>query len=208
MRVGAALVLSLAGASLVEAKRTTPAETCAATKLRAASKQLAAKLTCYQKAVVANGRLRSNCLVAAETAFAAAFARAEAKGGCATTGDAGSIQLEVDADVAALVGVLSPVPITTTPTTTSTTRTTSTTTTTLTPTSTTTTVPACQPLGSSCGACGSGTCRTDVGGMNICAGGLCVGGPCTADADCGAAMVCVVFLTDFGTSTTCCTDCP
>jgi len=201
------LVLSIAIASFVEAKMSTPAEKCAAAKLNAAAKKMAAKLRCYQKAVAANGRLHPNCLVVAEATFAAAFARAEARGGCVTTGDAAAIEMEVDADVAALVSALSPVTITTTPTTASTATTTSTTTTTLAMTSTTTTAPACL-LGSSCGACGSGTCRPDVEGVNICAGGLCLGGPCTADADCGAGMVCIVFLTEFGSSTTCCTDCP
>jgi hypothetical protein len=199
------VAMSVAVTKFAEAKPT-PAEKCAAAKLNAASKKIAAKLRCYQKAVAANGRLHPNCLVAADAIFAAAFARAEARGGCATTGDATAVEMEVDAEVASLVSALAPVTITTTPTTASSATTTSMTTTTVA--TTTTTAPACLPLGSACGACGSGSCRPDVGGANICAGGLCLGGPCTADADCGAGMVCIVFATFSGSSTTCCTNCP
>ncbi len=162
VRVCAVLAMSVAVANFAEAKLT-PAEKCAVAKLNAASKKLAAKLRCYQKAVAANGRLHPNCLVVAEATFAAAFARAEAKGGCVTTGDAAAIEMEVDADVGALVSALSPVTITTTPSTASTATTTSTTTMTLATTSTTTTAPACL-LGSSCGACDSGHLSAGRGG--------------------------------------------
>jgi hypothetical protein len=197
--------VSLADPSIAAAKKLTPAARCANAKLGAASRKLAEKLKCYQKAVAGGGTLHSACLARAEAAFAAAFGRAEAKGGCATSGDAAAIELQVDADVAALASALVPITITTTPRTTSTT--TASTTTTLVVT-TTTTLPACETLGAPCGTCGTGTCRTDATGFTVCAGGLCSGGPCASDAECGAEMVCAVVSTETGSTTTCCTACP
>jgi hypothetical protein len=196
-----AFALSLAAPTIAVAKKPTPAVRCATAKLNAVSKKFARELKCYQKAITGGGTLHSACLARAEAAFAGAFGRAEANGGCATSGDASAIESQVDADVAALANALTPVTITTVPSTTSTTTTTSTST-------TTTTRPACLSLGAPCGTCGSGTCRTDANGFNVCAGGLCSGGPCASDAECGIEMVCAIVGTQTGFATTCCTACP
>jgi hypothetical protein len=133
------LVLATLVASPVRAGHPTPGEKCAVAKLKAAFKKMAKKAACNEKAVAANVPVDPACLAKAEQDFAAAFQKAEGKGGCATTADAAAIEGKVNACVADVVNALPPVP---------TTSTTSTTTT------TTTTLPAC---GDSFPAC-NGTC--------------------------------------------------
>jgi hypothetical protein len=108
----------------------TPGEKCAVAKLRATSKKAAAKVVCYEKAVLNGQAVDLTCLMKAEAAFALAFQKAEARGGCATTGDASTIEAKVDRFVKDAVMELPPTPRTTTSSTTTTTTTTSTTTTT------------------------------------------------------------------------------
>jgi hypothetical protein len=197
-----AVALSLLAPNTAVAKKPRPAAKCARAKLSAVSKELTQEVRCYQNAITGGGTLHLACLARAQVALAAAFGRAEANGGCATSGDAAAVEMQIDGDVSALVGALTPITITTTPPTTSTTTTASTTT------ITTTTMPACLSLGEPCGTCGSGTCQFDANGFSVCAGGLCSGGPCAADVECGAGMVCTIVGTETGSTTTCCTACP
>lgn len=81
-----------------------PALKCAAAKAQAAGKKAAAKLKCHAKAVGKQVAVDTACLSTAEGKFAAAFTKAESKGGCATTGDAGTIEGLVDTFVAQTVG--------------------------------------------------------------------------------------------------------
>jgi hypothetical protein len=81
----------------------TPADTCAAAKLTAASKKTVSKLACYGKAIKKGIPVDSACLTKAEQKFTTAFAKAEAKGSCRTTGDAAQVEAQVDAMVATLV---------------------------------------------------------------------------------------------------------
>jgi len=85
----------------------TPAERCAAAKMKAAGRKAFAKLKCQEKAL-AKHRVADRCLAKAELRFGAAFAKAELNGGCATTGDADKIEAMVDGFMNDLVGSLSP----------------------------------------------------------------------------------------------------
>jgi hypothetical protein len=84
----------------------TRAEKCAVAKLKAANKKVAAKLRCYEKAVVEGKRVSSACLLAADDHFLVAFAKAELKGGCATTGDQVEVEDRVDGFVVGLLDTL------------------------------------------------------------------------------------------------------
>jgi plastocyanin len=89
---------------------------CASTKLKATGKKEAAKLGCHAKAVLKGVAADPTCLTKAETSFTKRFGAAEAKGGCATSGDAGTVEGTVDAFVNDVVAALP----TTTPTSTTT----------------------------------------------------------------------------------------
>jgi len=84
----------------------TRAERCAVAKLKAANKKVATKLRCHEKALLAGKRVSSACLLAADDRFLVAFAKAELKGGCATTGDQSEIENRVDALVEGLLDTL------------------------------------------------------------------------------------------------------
>lgn len=83
-----------------------PGPTCAATKLKAAGLKAHAKLLCYAKAVIKAVPVDGACLTKAEAKYATAWGKIEAKGGCATTGDAGPIEEKVDGFVSAVVAAL------------------------------------------------------------------------------------------------------
>ena len=71
----------------------TPQDKCAAAKMKAAAKKAACQLLIDAKATVKGGTPDySKCTAT----FTAAFAKVEATGGCATTGDAASIERSVD----------------------------------------------------------------------------------------------------------------
>lgn len=75
----------------------TPADKCAAGKMKAAAKKAACELLIDAKGAVKGGTPDySKCA----DKFAAAFAKLEARGGCATVGDAASIENSTDAYVA------------------------------------------------------------------------------------------------------------
>jgi len=103
--------------ALLSTKR---AKKCAASKLMATGKKANGVIRCYAQAVQKGEGVQSTCPAKAEAAFGKRWDVAEAKGGCATTGDKGTIEGKVDAFVADLVAELPP---TTTTTTTSTTTT-------------------------------------------------------------------------------------
>jgi hypothetical protein len=166
----------------------TSAQKCAAAKLKAAAKKLSAKLACHQKALMHGGAPSATCLAHATSAFTLAFARAETKGGCAVTGDAASVEAEIDAMVTSLVSDFPVVPTTTSTTTTSST--------------TTTTLPTCTGEGSSCGSCANGVCvrlcpGTTLACVNAAAGALVA---CTDDSVCSAGQYCVAVGAMCGTT--------
>jgi pathogenesis-related protein 1 len=83
-----------------------PAAACAAAKRRAAGRKADGKLRCVAKAAAREVPVDSRCLSRVEDKFAAAFAKAEASGGCLTLGDAGAIEASVDTCVGTVGGLL------------------------------------------------------------------------------------------------------
>ncbi len=83
-----------------------PGAACAAAKRKAAAKKADGKLGCVAKAASKGAAVDPLCISRAETKFASAFTKAEAKGGCLTSNDAGTIEASVDACFATLRGVL------------------------------------------------------------------------------------------------------
>ena len=81
----------------------TRAEKCAVAKLKAANRKAFAQLRCQEKAILEGKRVGSVCLLAADDHFLVAFARAELRGGCATTGNQGELEDRVDKFVAGLL---------------------------------------------------------------------------------------------------------
>jgi len=84
----------------------TRAEKCAVAKLKAANRKAFAKLRCHEKAILEGKRVGSACLLAADDHFLVGFARAELKGGCATTGDQAALEDRVDKFVDGLLDTL------------------------------------------------------------------------------------------------------
>ena len=78
------------------ATRPTAAQRCAAAKIAAAAKKVRADLTCRAKGTLAGGPPDSACLLKAQQAFDAALSRAERRGGCVATGDAGNVAVAID----------------------------------------------------------------------------------------------------------------
>jgi plastocyanin len=115
---------------------------CASSKLKAAGIKAMAKLLCNAKAATKNIPVDRACLGKANANLTKAFAKAEKKGGCVTTGDAATVEQAVDALVAQLVSQLTtggPTTTTAGPTTTTTSTTKAATTTTGSGSTTTTT---------------------------------------------------------------------
>jgi plastocyanin len=79
---------------------------CASSKLKAAGIKAMAKLLCNAKAATKNIPVDPACLTKANTNLTKAFAKAEKKGGCVTTGDAAAVEQAVDALVAQVVSQL------------------------------------------------------------------------------------------------------
>ena len=82
-----------------------PGAVCAAAKQKATGKKAAAKLNCHAKATSTNSTVDQACLDKADEKFMKAIAKAEAKGGCAITGDAASLESMVDSFVDSVVTV-------------------------------------------------------------------------------------------------------
>lgn len=81
----------------------TPAQKCAAAKLKAAGTRAAAKLNCHAKAALKGSAVDAECLAKADTKFASAFTKAEAGGGCIVNGDTASTGAQVDGMVSGVV---------------------------------------------------------------------------------------------------------
>lgn len=142
----------------------TPAESCAIAKQKAAVKAFRDKLDCYHRALKKGAPVDETCLTRADARLAGSFAKAEAGGGCQTTGDAAAIEALVDMWLAELLAALPVAPITTTTTTSTTT-----TPTTTTSSSTTSTTAPCISLLQSCilggvECCGSSVCSNTEAG--------------------------------------------
>jgi hypothetical protein len=156
------------------------ADKCAGSKIGAASKKASGLLGCQAKAAAKSLPLDPACVSKVTGKFSAAFAKAESKPPCATTGDEGTIETDVDNYVASIVAALQPPPPTTTTSTTHAPTTTSTTTST---TTTTTACSCCPGAGSlikftngiGAGNCGTVTDSTNTLNFNLACGGLYTG---------------------------------
>jgi cysteine-rich repeat protein len=97
-RIGAVAVAGwvlLSGGAATTQAQPADALKCAAAKLKAVGKDWQQKLKCYGKAVKDGDPVEGECLTKAENKTSDAFAKAEAKGGCAT--DANLFDLNNDA---------------------------------------------------------------------------------------------------------------
>lgn len=88
-----------------------PPAACLQAKMKASGKKAQTKFKCWGKAVARGDPVAPLCLTKAETKFAAAFAKAEVKGGCTQTGDAAAVEAAVDTCVDDLVGLLRPLTV-------------------------------------------------------------------------------------------------
>ncbi len=84
----------------------TPAQKCAAAKVKAAGTKVNDKAQCQQKALRKSTAVDSACLAKAEQKFAKAYSKADAAGGCAVTGDADTVEVAVDACLTAFLGAI------------------------------------------------------------------------------------------------------
>src|SRR5262245_5735433 len=79
---------------------------CKQAKLKASAKNTASSLGCHGKGAARGVPVDPNCLGRADSVLATAFARTDAKGGCATTGDAPAVEASIDGCVDAIVAAL------------------------------------------------------------------------------------------------------
>src|SRR5262249_56203386 len=77
----------------------TPEQRCTIKKLPAVAKNVSGKVACHAKALKKGVGTDDACLTKAHEKFSSAFDAAEAKGGCATMHDAGSLEAIVDSPV-------------------------------------------------------------------------------------------------------------
>src|SRR5262245_11596596 len=84
----------------------TSEQRCTIKKLTAVAKNVSGKVACHAKALKKGVGTDDACLTKAHEKFSSAFDAAEAKGGCATMHDAGSLEAIVDSAVAAFVAAL------------------------------------------------------------------------------------------------------
>jgi hypothetical protein len=116
MTVGRSIAIALlavAVASPPGSAAATDAARCAAAKLRVAGQKAKARLYCYGRGALAGATVDALCLAKVESKFAAAWARIEGHGGCATTNDAGDIEGRVDDFAADVAAALAPATATT-----------------------------------------------------------------------------------------------
>ena len=103
-------VMYLATATLLLATgvanaRVAPSQKCSVAKSQAATKKIAAKLKCHEKATSKALPVDPACLQKAEAKFNDAIAKAEKKGGCLVTGDGATIEGAVDSCVGSVLGL-------------------------------------------------------------------------------------------------------
>jgi len=84
----------------------TPPLQCASSKLKAAGKDADGNLKCYAKALKRNESVDGECLSKSRSKHDDAFAKAESKGGCETTGDADDVALLTDDFVADVIAAI------------------------------------------------------------------------------------------------------
>jgi hypothetical protein len=86
----------------------TPAQVCAGAKLKTTGKVAGAELGCHAKAAKQGAAVDGACLAKADAKLGSGFAKAEARGGCASTGDVDDVGALLDSAVSAFVSALRP----------------------------------------------------------------------------------------------------
>src|SRR4051812_30345886 len=84
----------------------TPTQRCAAAKVKAAGRDVFVTAKCYAKASAGGGAVSPDCLAKAAKRFQAAFAKADAKGGCTVVADADSLGAAAAACVTSFTGAV------------------------------------------------------------------------------------------------------
>jgi cysteine-rich repeat protein len=87
------LVAEVSAALAVDAPEA--ARSCAARKLRAAASEARALLGCYARSTRAGETVDAGCVAKARADYARVFAKAEARSGCATDGDAAAVEASI-----------------------------------------------------------------------------------------------------------------
>ena len=82
----------------------TPAEKCAAAKMKAVGKKCSARAKCYAKALSTSEAVSQDCLDSAEEKFVTAFTKAESGSDCLHANDVNSLELKLDQCLADVVG--------------------------------------------------------------------------------------------------------
>jgi hypothetical protein len=106
----AVLIVLAVSAGLIHAAAT-PAQKCAASKVKAVSKKASAQLKCISKALGKGVAVDPACLASASAKYTTAVGKADSKGGCALTGDGNSLEGLVDNDSNAIVAMTTTTPI-------------------------------------------------------------------------------------------------
>src|SRR2546428_495518 len=106
-RRGFAVVLMLFLSGLGRASGT-PAQVCAAAKLKTTGNVASAELGCHAKAAKQGATVDAACLAKADAKLTSGFAKAEARGGCPSTGDVDDVGAILDSAVSAFVSALRP----------------------------------------------------------------------------------------------------
>lgn len=183
------LVLAIAPGLMARSKPT-PAQKCAAAKMKAMSKKTSGLFACYAKAAASGAAVDAGCVAKVSGKFAVTFAKIDAKGGCAVTGDAAAVEAQIDDAVSALVSAAP-----TEPTTTSSSTSTSTSTT------TSTSLPPCTTEGApGCGPCGTSVCARHCPGSTLACFNNSTGTSmaCSSDTDCPAGQRCAAVGANCG----------
>jgi hypothetical protein len=94
-----------------------PGELCASAKMRAVGQEVKGRLQCYARAILHGAGPDAACLNQVANRFATRWAKIEAFGGCATTGDEASLESDADVFVSDVVARLPSATSTTTSTT-------------------------------------------------------------------------------------------
>jgi hypothetical protein len=110
-RVAVIAALAFVVAGSVASAATDPARVCAAAKQKAAFKLMNSLGKCLVKAVKNGTPLDTECITKASTKFDDSFDKAEDKGGCVTTSDAGQVETVVNN---CALSIVSKLPFTTT----------------------------------------------------------------------------------------------
>src|SRR5262245_65644223 len=105
-----ALAYPLLAPSRVAHAASTPAQICAGAEQKAAGTAAGASLSCHAKATQRGIAADPVCLAKADSKLGKAFAQAEARGGCAATGDFAAVHALLGLRGGAIVAALRPLP--------------------------------------------------------------------------------------------------